>query len=229
MSSPLTRSRLILIAVVAFVIGLGVGLGAGYVSISPKTTTVSATVPTTITKTKATTLTMTSTVTSTTTLTTTVPSITTATKTIEKTLTTTSITTTTVTLTTTMPVTYTKTITRTVTATSAAPMSLLELAEAIRSGKINVGNKYGLALGERYHNIHVNVLGLSCTTCHKGNAPSKDYIYINIDRVIARMTNRGMPGPVDRAVCLACHKEGGIATKFYGPFYGEGHASGAGG
>lgn len=121
----------------------------------------------------------------------------------------------------TSPVTYTTT-------TQTSIISLFDIAEAIREGKINVGTEYGMEPGERFHNIHAKTLGLSCTMCHKGKEYPADYLYINFDRVYEEV-NEGMPGVVDRSVCLACHKVGGPASTFYQSYYGPGMTSGVGG
>ncbi len=89
--------------------------------------------------------------------------------------------------------------------------SLKDLAEKIRNGEIDVGNDYSMTLNGRFHKIHVNVLGMSCTTCHISYY-AKDYLYERKYKVPVR----GAPGVVDRGVCLGCHKEGGIATPWYG-------------
>lgn len=120
------------------------------------------------------------------------------------------------------------TTTTTVTTTTTTTLNLFDLAKAIREGEIDFGTEYGMWLGERFHTIHVNTLKLSCTTCHKGDTYLSDHLYINIDRVYAKIDG-GMPGVVDRAVCLMCRREGGPASPFYAPFYGEGLVSGAGG
>ena len=91
-------------------------------------------------------------------------------------------------------------------------LSLAEIAEKIRKGEIDVGKEYGMELGKRYHNIHVNVLGLKCKTCHVAKKYAPDYIYQRKYKVPVR----GAPGVVDRAVCLGCHKKGGIARELYG-------------
>ena len=95
---------------------------------------------------------------------------------------------------------------------AGAFQNIHDTAKKISSGEIDVGNKPGMKLGERYHNIHADTLGLKCTTCHISEyAP--DYIYQRKYKVPVR----GAPGVVDRGACLACHKQNGPAmTKLYG-------------
>lgn len=90
--------------------------------------------------------------------------------------------------------------------------SLKELAEKIRTGEIDVGNDYSMALNGRYHTIHNKVLGLDCSSCHVAGNYSEDYLYQRKYKVPIR----GAPGVVDRGACLGCHKEGGIASELFG-------------
>ena len=100
--------------------------------------------------------------------------------------------------------------------TSIAPgegyTSLKELAEKIRKGEIDVGNDYTMTLNGRFHRIHNKVLGLDCSACHVSSSYAKDFLYQRKYKVPVRSA----PGVVDRGVCLGCHKEGGIATPWYG-------------
>jgi hypothetical protein len=118
-------------------------------------------------------------------------------------------------------VTRTTTMTKTETITTTKPMTLLELAEAIRKGVIDVGTTYGLALGQRFHNIHTIALGLQCTTCHQAQKYPDDYLYIRKYVVEKEAPQRGMPGVVDRGVCIGCHRQNSIAKPFYMPYYGS--------
>ena len=83
--------------------------------------------------------------------------------------------------------------------------SLSTLAEQIRAGEIDVGDEFGMELGQRYHTIHAGVLDLSCSQCHVDDAPYE----------IAEPSAEA-PNPVDRRGCLGCHLNG-PATKFYEP------------
>ena len=89
-------------------------------------------------------------------------------------------------------------------------VTLKELAEKIRSGEIDVGNDYSMSLNGRFHTIHSKVLGLDCSACHVSSY-AEDYIYQG-----KYEKSGGAPGVVDRSTCLGCHKEGGIATPWYG-------------
>ncbi len=86
--------------------------------------------------------------------------------------------------------------------TKEVPMTLPALAEAIQKGEIDVGTQPGLALEQRYHNIHATVLGLECDACHmeKVDATNKEFSAWNV--------SPQAPGPVDRRGCLGCHHAG---------------------
>lgn len=94
----------------------------------------------------------------------------------------------------------------------AKPMNLRQIAKAIAEGKIKVGVVPDTEIGNRYHNIHNEVLGLECESCHiSKQAP--DSLLITRDQPPAE----GAPGVIDRGSCLSCHKENGpAATKLYG-------------
>ena len=165
------------------------------------------------------------TVTKTVTSPTTVTSVTTevSTTTVERTKTTTTTETTTVTETTTTTETVTETLTQTQT------LSLAELAEMILKGEINVGDKYGMGLGERFHNIHTVVLGLSCSACHQAKEYPDDYLYIRKAVVEEKVEEGHLPGVVDRGTCMSCHRENSVARTLYEALYGPGEISGASG
>lgn len=92
------------------------------------------------------------------------------------------------------------------------PINLPDTAKKIASGEVDVGSEFGMEIGQRYHTIHVDTLGLACTTCHISGY-ADDYIYQRKYKVPVR----GAPGVVDRGVCLGCHKENGPAvTALYG-------------
>jgi hypothetical protein len=92
------------------------------------------------------------------------------------------------------------------------PLNLAETAEKIVTGEIDVGKEFGMEIGKRYHTIHADILSLECTMCHISQY-DPDYMY----QRKYKLPMRGAPGPVDRGVCLGCHKENGPAkTKLYG-------------
>jgi len=105
---------------------------------------------------------------------------------------------------------------KTPTPTETSPVkeyaTLKELAEKIRKGEIDVGKDYSMKLSGRFHTIHYKILGLDCKTCHVDKSYAKDFLYQRKYKVPVR----GAPGVVDRNVCLGCHKQGGIATPWYG-------------
>jgi hypothetical protein len=83
--------------------------------------------------------------------------------------------------------------------------SLAALAEQIRDGEVDVGDEFGMALDQRFHVIHTDVIEMDCSQCHVEEAPYE----------IAQ-PSEDAPSPVDRRVCLGCHLTG-PATKFYEP------------
>ena len=87
-------------------------------------------------------------------------------------------------------------------APATLPATLPETANAIAEGTINVGNEYGLAPDQRYHNIHTTVLGLECATCHITKVDATNRV------VSAWKVSPRAPGPVDQRGCLGCHNAG---------------------
>jgi len=108
--------------------------------------------------------------------------------------------------------TTTESVTKTMTATTTKEvlkevpkeviMKLGVLAEKIRSGEVDVGEAYGMALGQRYHTIHATTIGLKCTTCHSKNLDTQQKVFS------AQDVSPKAPAPVDRRVCLGCHLAG---------------------
>ena len=63
--------------------------------------------------------------------------------------------------------------------------------------------------GGRFHTQHVKKLKFSCDSCHQ--AAAQDVLFLRA----AEPLPPGMPGQVDRAVCLTCHQAPQKPT-FYG-------------
>jgi hypothetical protein len=82
-------------------------------------------------------------------------------------------------------------------------MTLSALAEAIRSGEVDVGDEFGVAMGQRFHTIHAETVGMACNQCHVQDAPEE-----------VAPAAEGAPGVVDRRVCVGCHLNG-PATPLY--------------
>jgi hypothetical protein len=61
-----------------------------------------------------------------------------------------------------------------------------------------------------FHKLHNQTLQLPCATCHSPN--NQDILFLRNDEPLPA----GMPGPVDRKVCLGCHQAPGQPT-WYGP------------
>ena len=94
-------------------------------------------------------------------------------------------------------------VTRVVEVDTEVPVSLSELAVQIQNGEIDVGQEYGMALDQRFHEIHATALGMECTRCHVTEAPLE-----------MALPPSNAPGPIDRRVCLGCHVTG-PATNLY--------------
>jgi hypothetical protein len=100
-----------------------------------------------------------------------------------------------------------------------SPGDLAETAEAIRTGKIDVGTRYDMNENRgRFHLIHSETVGLECEGCHVAKRYAPDYLVIdreNAERTAAG-TGKGKKIEVlDHSVCLGCHKTGGVATVWY--------------
>lgn len=68
------------------------------------------------------------------------------------------------------------------------------------AAKAAVGNKSMDAAKGRFHRQHNQKLKMACDTCHTGG--QTDILFLRKDDAPAP----GMPGQVDREVCLSCHK-----------------------
>jgi hypothetical protein len=91
--------------------------------------------------------------------------------------------------------------------------NLTDVAEALREGKIDVGEVYSIdAKKGRYHAVHVDVLGLDCGSCHYGDTYRADYLLVGKTKPYAKRSE----GRYDRTGCLGCHRTGGEGTAFYG-------------
>ena len=53
----------------------------------------------------------------------------------------------------------------------------------------------------RFHRTHTKKLKMACTDCHSGEI--KDALFLRRNDVAPA----GMPGQVDRSLCLGCHQE----------------------
>lgn len=96
-------------------------------------------------------------------------------------------------------------VTRVVKEESPVRLSLSTLAQQIRAGEIDVGEEYGMAPDQRFHQIHATAIEMECAQCHVEEAPLE-----------VAATSVGAPGPVDRRVCVGCHLTA-PASKFYEP------------
>lgn len=83
--------------------------------------------------------------------------------------------------------------------------SLPTLAEKVRKGEIDVGKAYGLALEQRFHRIHAEVVGLECATCHVEKLPASATVFTLRPAVDASPDS---PDLIDRRACLGCHTAG---------------------
>ena len=91
-------------------------------------------------------------------------------------------------------------------------LDLETIAEAIQEGEIDVGDKLSMDFKKgRFHNIHVDTLGLDCATCHYGKVYQDDYLLVRKYEYLRKRAK----GQANRQACVACHQSGGIATTFY--------------
>lgn len=61
-----------------------------------------------------------------------------------------------------------------------------------------------MALAGSFHRTHVNQVKLECNTCH-GKKSASEMLVLSTNRTHAQ----NLPGPVDPAACLTCHKGDG--------------------
>ena len=53
----------------------------------------------------------------------------------------------------------------------------------------------------RFHQVHIRKQKMACTNCHSTDV--KDTLFLRRDEALPA----GMPGQVDRSLCLGCHQE----------------------
>jgi hypothetical protein len=100
-----------------------------------------------------------------------------------------------------------------------AQRDLVETADAIRDGEIDVGTRYDMHKKEgRFHRVHSEVIGIECEGCHVAESYAPDYLLV--DRRNATLKAEGVgkgskADVLDRSVCLGCHKPGGVGTVWY--------------
>jgi len=100
-----------------------------------------------------------------------------------------------------------------------APGDLLETADAIRDGDIDVGTRYDMHKKEgRFHRIHSEVIGIECEGCHVAASYAPDYLLLDRRNATLKAEGAGKGSKadvLDRSVCLGCHKPGGVGTVWY--------------
>lgn len=94
------------------------------------------------------------------------------------------------------------------------PMNLRKTAEAIRGGTVNVGKEYSLREEGRFHQAHVETLGIKCGGCHTNDAYPDDYLYLRKAEFPQQVKGEKLKA-VERAKCIGCHSDGNVATAFY--------------
>lgn len=94
------------------------------------------------------------------------------------------------------------------------PMNLRKTSEAIRAGTVNVGKIYSLAEEGRFHQIHVETLGIKCGGCHSNEAYPDNYLYLRKSEFPTMVAGEKLKA-VERAKCIGCHSDGSVATVFY--------------
>lgn len=93
---------------------------------------------------------------------------------------------------------------------AAPPLTIAELAAAIRGGDIDVGTTSSLLTGDRFHNIHDAALGLDCTTCHMdAGMTTAQEVFSGQD--VAPLST----APSDKVGCLGCHRTAGPGQAWY--------------
>lgn len=92
-------------------------------------------------------------------------------------------------------------------------INLGSVARDIRDKKIDVGKTYstGVEEGDRFHNIHSDVIGVGCKSCHNGKAYQDDYILLRKGEILPKDAR----GQAERGVCLGCHRTGGPASTWF--------------
>ena len=76
--------------------------------------------------------------------------------------------------------------------------------------EVEVGKgEYGLAVGQRYHDIHTTEQGLACATCHISEPGTTQTVFG------AQDVSSTAPGPVDKKACLGCHSDDGPGKDLY--------------
>ena len=65
-----------------------------------------------------------------------------------------------------------------------------------------VSGKLSMAVDGRYHQTHVKVAKLACDSCH--TRTPEDILFLRKDEAWPA----GMPGQVDRNICIGCHLPG---------------------
>jgi hypothetical protein len=94
------------------------------------------------------------------------------------------------------------------------PMNLRKTAEAIRAGTVSAGKGYNLAEEGRFHQIHVETIGIKCGGCHTNDAYPADYLYLRKSEFPQMVAGEKLKA-VERAKCIGCHSDGNVATAFY--------------
>jgi cytochrome c553 len=82
--------------------------------------------------------------------------------------------------------------------------SALVLGTAPMAAQAQAKVNKSIALNGSFHRAHINKAKLDCGTCH-GAKTQTEMLVLSTNRT--HSTN--LPGPVDPAACLACHKNEG--------------------
>lgn len=89
---------------------------------------------------------------------------------------------------------------------------LARIAEQIRQRRIDVGGDYSMnEKTGRFHIIHADKMLMDCANCHFGTKYEPDYLSASRDKPFPEKAK----GQYVRSVCLGCHQEGGLATRWY--------------
>lgn len=95
-----------------------------------------------------------------------------------------------------------------------------EHSRMIRDGVLKIPGRPNMHPEKgRFHIVHVDEIDMECTSCHVAAGFAPDYQVVTREQALAKAAGTGkgeQADVIDRTVCLGCHKDGGIASRWYG-------------